>query len=127
MEASTPRARLGGREHEIVVVARVDLELFEVEIGDVACNTWFRKCRSWLMNDHRGVVVVENNARASGWNGLSRLWWAHPAQHIGLGEQGLRQQYAQLQAGGDLAHGAVVQLGGNPRIRQNRGGARFGV
>ena len=47
-------------------------------------------------------------------------------ENIRFGEQGLRQQYAQLEARGDFRHGRIVQIFGNAHAAQQLGGARFG-
>jgi hypothetical protein len=48
-------------------------------------------------------------------------------QDVGVGEQRLRQQHAQLEARRDLAHGAVVLLDGDADAQQQLAGARLGV
>jgi len=52
--------------------------------------------------------------------------WLIQEQHVGFGKQGLRQQHAQFEAGGDFRHGGVVQLFGNAHAAQQFGGACFG-
>jgi hypothetical protein len=76
-------------------------------------------------DDHRGVVVVQDALEPVDGMDVQVVGGLIQQQHIGLGEQRLCQQHAQLEARSNFTHGAEVQLSGDSGISENGGGARL--
>ncbi len=77
-------------------------------------------------DDHRAVAVVEHVLEPADGVDVEVVGRLVEQQDVGVGEQRLGEQHAQLPARGDLAHRAVVQLGGDAHAEQQLAGARLG-
>ncbi len=117
--------RLHRGEHEVVVVARVDLQLLVVEVGDVRAHL-VQEVPVVADDDHRRVVVVERALEPADRVDVEVVGRLVEQQHVGPREQRLREQHAQLQARRDLAHRQVVLRLVDARVDQDRAGARLG-
>ena len=124
--ASTRCARLHGGQHEIVVVAGIDLELLEIEIGDVRAHL-IQEVPVVADDDHGGVVAVERALEPADRVDVEVVGGLIEQQHVGLREQRLRQQHAQFQPGRHFAHRSVVKRLGNAGVGEDAAGARLGV
>ena len=103
-----PLPRLHRGQHEIVVVARIDLQLLEVEVRDVRAHL-IQEVAVVADDHHRGIVVVERAFQPADGIDVEVVGRLVEQQHVRPREQRLRQQHAQLQARRHLAHRAVVR------------------
>ena len=113
-------------QHEIVVIARIDLQLLEVEIRDVRAHL-VQEMPVVADDDHGGIVVVERAFQPADRIDVQIVGRFIEQQNVRPGEQRLGEQHPQLQSRGHFAHGTVVPLFRNSGIRQNGAGARLGV
>ena len=60
-------------------------------------------------DDHGAVVLVEHAFEPADGVDVQVIGRLVKQQDVGLGKQGLGEQYAQFEAGSDFAHGGVVQ------------------
>ena len=120
-----PLPRLHRGQHEVVVVAGVDLELLVVEVGDVRAHL-VQEVAVVADDDHRGVVVVQRPLEPADRVDVEVVGGLVEQQHVGLGEQGLGEQHAQLQPRRHLAHRQVVAPLLDAGVDQDRAGACLG-
>ena len=120
------RLRFAGRQHVVVVVARVDLDGAEVQIGHVGTDL-IQEMAVVRDDDDGGVALVQHVFQPADGVDVEVVGRFVEQQDVGAGEQRLRQQHAQLEARRDLAHGAVVLFGGDADAEQQLAGARLGV
>ena len=78
-------------------------------------------------DDHGGVRLVQHTLQPMDGVDVQVVGRFVEQQHVGVRKQRLRQQHAQLEAGRNFAHGAVVQFGANASVRQDAGRTAFGV
>ena len=121
-----PLACLHRGQHEIVVVAGIDLQLLEIEIGDVRAHL-IQEMPVVADDDHGGVVVVERPFEPADRVDVEIVGRLIEQQHVRPREQRLRQQHAQFQARGHLAHRSVVARLGNAGIGEDAARARLGI
>ena len=117
--------RLGGSEHIVVVVARINGDGVVVQIRHMGAD-FVQKVTVVRNNNHGGVVLVQHAFQPADGINVQVIGWFVQEQYIWFGEQGLRQQYAQLESRGDFCHGRIVQIFGNAHAAQQFGSARFG-
>ena len=120
------RPRLHRGEHEVVVVARVDLQLLVIEIRDVRAHL-VQEMPVVADDHHGGVVVVERAFQPADRMDVQVVRGLVQQQHVRLREQRLREQHAQLQSRRHLAHRSVVARLVDAGIGENAAGARLGV
>ena len=118
--------RLHRCQHEVVVVAGVDLQLLEIQVRDVRADL-IQEVPIVADDDHRGFVVVEHVFEPADRVDVEVVGGLVEQQHVGPGKQRLRQQHAQLQARRHLAHGAVVQRLIESGVHQDGAGPGLGV
>ena len=104
--------RLGGSEHIVVVVARIDGDGVVVQIRHV-CADFVQEVTVVRDDNHGRVVLVQHALQPADGIDVQVIGRLVKQQHIRFGEQGLRQQYAQLEARGNFRHGRIVQIFGN--------------
>ena len=117
--------RLGGSKHIVVVVARIDGDGVVVQIRHMGAD-FVQKVTVVRDDNHGGVVLVQHAFQPADGINVQVIGRFVQKQYIWLGEQGLRQQYAQLEARGDFCHGRIVQIFGNAHAAQQFGSACFG-
>ena len=78
-------------------------------------------------DDHRRVRLVQHLLEPADRVDVEVVGRLIEQQHIRVREQGLREQHAQLEAGRDLAHGAVVEFFGDAGLDEDGRRARLGV
>ena len=118
-------ARLHGGEHEVVVVAGIDFQLLEIEVGDVGADL-IQEMTIVTDDDHRCVVIVQRALEPADRVDVEVVGRLVEQQHVGRREQRLREQHAQLQAGRQFTHRAVVFVFVDARVDQDAAGARLG-
>ena len=89
-------------------------------------HTLFRKWRSWEMIDHRAVARVEHVFQPADGVDVEVVGRLVQQQDVGIGEQRLRQQHAQLEARRDRAHRSLVQSDIDAQTQQQFTRARLG-
>ena len=77
-------------------------------------------------DDHRAVARVEDVFQPADGVDVEVVGRLVQQQDVRIGEQRLRQQHAQLEAGRDRAHRALVQFDRDAHAEQQFAGARFG-
>ena len=80
--ASTRCARLHRGQHEVVVVAGIDLELLKIEVGDVRAHL-VQEMPVVADDDHGGVVVVERTLEPADRVDVEVVGGLIQQQHIG--------------------------------------------
>ena len=118
-------ARLSGGGHIFVVVARIDAQLAVVEIRHMGADH-IQEVTVVRNDDHGAVALVQHLLQPADSVDIQVVGRFIEQQNIGVGEQRLRQQHAQLPARRDFAHRAVVLLHRNAYAQQQFAGARFG-
>ena len=102
-----PRLRRG--QHVIVVIARIYRDLAVVQVGHVRAHAVQKM--TVMRDDHHGAVArVENVFQPADGVDVEVVGRLVQQQDVRVGEQCLRQQHAQLEAGRDCTHGPVVLL-----------------
>ena len=89
-------------------------------------HTLFRKWRSCEMMTIVRIARVEDVFQPADGVDVEVVGRLVQQQDVRIGEQRLRQQHAQLEAGRDFAHRPVVQLDRDAHAEQQLAGARFG-
>ena len=118
-------AGLGGGQHVVIVVAGIDADLAIVHVGHVGADL-VQEVPVVADDDHRALVAVEHVLQPADRIDVQVVGGLVQQQHVGVGEQRLRQQHAQLPAGRDFAHEQVVLVHGDLQAQQEFAGARFG-
>ena len=118
-------ARLHRGEHEIVVVARVDLQLLEIQVRDVRAHL-VQEVSIVTDDDHGRVVGVQRALEPADRVDVEVVGGFIEQQHVGSREQRLREQHAQLEAGRQFAHRPVMLRFVDAGVDQDAAGARFG-
>ena len=116
--------RLGGSEHIVVVVARIDGDGVVVQIRHMGAD-FVQKVTVVRDDDHGGVVLVQHAFQPADGINVQVIGRLVKQENIRFGEQGLRQQYAQFETRGNFRHGRIVQIFGNTHAAQQFGSARF--
>ena len=109
--------RLGGSEHIVVVIARIDGDGVVVQIRHMGAD-FVQKVTVVRDDNHGGVVLVQHAFQPADGVDVQVIGRFVQEQYIWLGEQGLRQQYAQFEAWGNFCHGRIVQIFGNAHAAQ---------
>ena len=82
-------------QHEVVVVARVDLQLLEVQVRHVRAHL-VQEVAIMADDDHGGVGLVQHTLQPMDGVNVQVVGGLVQQQDVGVGKQRLRQQYAQL-------------------------------
>jgi hypothetical protein len=118
--------RLHRGEHEVVVVAGIDLQLLEIQVRDVRADL-VQEVTIVADDDHRGVVVVEHAFEPADRVDVEVVGGLVEQQHVGPREQRLREQHAQLEPRRHFAHrGRCGASSSMPASDQDAAGARLG-
>ena len=118
-------ASLGRGQHVVVVVAGVDADLAIVHVGHVRAHL-VQEVTIVADDDHRALVAVEHVLQPADRVDVQVVGRLVQQQHVGIREQRLRQQHAQLPARRHFAHRQVVQVDGDFQAQQQLAGARLG-
>jgi hypothetical protein len=81
-------------------------------------HTWFRKVAVVRDHDDGGVALVQHVLQPADGVDVEVVGRLVEQQDVGVGEERLRQQHAQLEAGSDLTHRAVVLFGRDADAKQ---------
>jgi hypothetical protein len=108
---------LGRGQHVVIVVAGVDLDGAEIEVGHVGADL-VQEVAVVRDDDDGGVALVQHVFQPADGVDVEVVGRFVEQQDVGVGEQRLRQQHAQLEARCDLAHRAVVLFGGDADAEQ---------
>ncbi len=108
-------ARLRRGRHVVVVVARIDLQRAVVHVGHVGADL-VQEVAVVRDDDHGRVALVQHVFQPADGVDVEVVGRLVEQQDVGIREQRLRQQHAQLPARRDVAHRAV----GAGRSRRRR-------
>ena len=120
------RPRLNRRQHEVVVVAGIDLQLLKIQIRHVGAHL-IQEMPIVADDHHGGVVVVERAFQPADRIDVEIVGRFVQQQHVRSREQRLRQQHAQLEARGHFAHRSVVPRFVNAGIGEDAARPRLGI
>ena len=118
-------ARNGRGFHVVVVIAGVEGEGAVIKVCHVGADL-VEKVAVVADDDHGAVAFVEHVFEPADGVDVEVVGRFIEQQDVRIGEQRLRQQYAQFPARGDFAHQPLVQRGFNAYAEQQFTGARFG-
>ena len=118
-------ARLGGGGHIVVVVARVDAQLAVIQIGHVGADG-IQEMAVMGDDDHGAVALVEQLFQPADGVDVQVVGGLVQQHDLGIGEQHLRQQHAQLPARRHRAHRAGVLFDRDAQAQQQLAGAGLG-
>src|SRR4051812_10226666 len=117
-------ARERGRFHVVVVISRIHAEAAVVQVRHVAAHA--RKEMPVVRDDHHGArAPVEHVLQPADALDVEVIGRLVQQQDLRLAEEGLREQHAQLPAGRDRAHRAVVLRDRHAQAEQQLARARL--
>ena len=118
-------ARRGGGRHVVVVVPGEQRDLAVVEVCHVGADA-VQEVAIVGNDDHGAVPGGQHALQPADRVDVQVVGGLVEQQHVGVGEQRLGQQHAQLPARGDLAHGARVLVQRDAQPQQQLAGAGLG-
>ena len=118
-------ARLRGRDHVIVVIARIHAERAVVEVAHVRADA-VQKVAVVRDDDHRRVAGIQHVLEPADRVDVEVIGRLVEEQDVRVGEQRLCEQHAELPPRCDVAHRTLMERRGDAKPQQQLAGARLG-